>query len=151
MRSDNRADIGLIWAGVIGQACVEVFISMDGAGIAGRFSMEFSVKKSVTRTQCLFRKRTGVDETIHVGTISRIDALHFASRERVDDSQIGQWFRVVEGAKAAALAELGRVGVGEMLDDDEVALHNVHNHIVVENVAVDAGAAEIGSLLHITK
>ena len=38
-----------------------------------------------------------------------------------------------------------------MLDDDEVALHNVHNHIVVENVAVDAGAAEIGSLLHITK
>lgn len=80
-----------------------------------------------------------------------MDALHFASCERVDDSQIGQCFRVVEGAKAAALAELDRVGVGEMLDDDEVALHNVHNHIVVENVAVDAGAAEIGSLLHITK
>lgn len=49
MRSDSREGIGLIWAGVIGQACVEVFISMDGAGMAGRFSMEFSVKKSVTR------------------------------------------------------------------------------------------------------
>ena len=128
MRSDSRAGIGLIWAGVIGQACVEVFISMDGAGMAGRFSMEFSVKKSVTRTHAF-------------------SANELASTKR----STLEWFRVVEGAKAAALAELGRVGVGEMLDDDEVALHNVHNHIVVENVAVDAGAAEIGSLLHITK
>ena len=33
---------------MIGQACIEVFISIEGAGIGGRFSMELFIKKFVT-------------------------------------------------------------------------------------------------------
>ena len=72
---------------------------------------------------------------------------HFATGEGIDDGEVGESTEFVELVETLAFAEGVCVWIDEMLDDDEVLLHDLVNEWVAEQVAIDRTRLEISLFL----